>query len=112
MGRPKLLCATSIMNFDVTARNVPPATSRRDAARHGNRDRGIVLQLGQDAGVDSVQDETRRLQAVHGVRFQTVMNSRTKTLAGLARMSLGRPICSIRPIDITTTRSASSMASS
>lgn len=50
-----------------------------------------------------------RLDCGHG---HAVMKSRTKGVAGLARMSWGLPICSIRPIDITTTRSASSIASS
>ncbi len=43
---------------------------------------------------------------------QTERNSRTKGVAGRARMSCGLPTCSIFPIDITTTQSASSIASS
>lgn len=42
----------------------------------------------------------------------TEMNWRTKSVFGRARISAGLPICSIRPIDMTTTRSASSIASS
>lgn len=43
---------------------------------------------------------------------QAARNSRTNRVAGLARIASGAPICSILPMDITTTRSASSIASS
>ena len=40
------------------------------------------------------------------------MNSRTNSVCGFALISAGLPTCSMRPIDMTTTRSASSIASS
>lgn len=57
-----------------------------------------------------IKDGRRPLARIHGPHAKT--KSRTKLVAGLARISCGFPTCSMRPIDITTTRSASSIASS
>ena len=53
-----------------------------------------------------------RENMAHGPAGQAVVKLRTKSLAGRARISAGWPTCSMRPIDMTTTRSASSIASS
>ena len=55
---------------------------------------------------------SRGLARSNSFPLQHAVNSLTKAFAGDCLISLGRPTCSIRPIDITTTRSARDIASS